>query len=437
MAVKPGLPPTSDHPDPRSRLEPLPTTTPTDEAQVAPVDPSPESLSAHTTEEIGDHEDFEDSQLRSLPSLFDLEQSLRLERDHRRQCNHIHARLWQDHVAATRGFRLRHTARSVQRTLGECIKSEDKHSFVNLYNAFQDAVARCAEVPNPEEISLQDDARDPPGYPLSWLDRLPATSRDALLDFISKVRHDADYIADRLAALTQKELLALLPDKGQAKSSESVFGSTSRTSSRASRHLGFVADGQTDLLSSYEFGSALEVLIYGVRGLTPGRLSHDRDATDLWASVCARLILEQKPGSEKFVPAVVDLWAGSSEWPGKDRLVVWISETLRKGSHILEQPSKQSFRVRANAQGGQSIQDEQQAEAFYLESVKALFALLIDASGPSAVPEGAKVMSQAISSKLECSHAHKQAFPNFILTRWLSSSTFLEIITSPEVSLGK
>lgn len=434
MAVKAGLPASSDHPGAQPNVKHLPISRPADEAQAASIELAQEPPLILNPEDLGNHRELEATKERPLPSLFELEQSLRLERDQRRQYNHLHIRLWQDHIAATRGFRLRHTASSVQRTLGECIKAEDKHSFVSLYNAFQDAAARCAEIPCLDDDFPRDDAKDPLGYPPSWLDTLPATSRNRLLDFISKVRHDADYVADRLAALTQKELLGLLPDKAQAKSSESIFGSSSRTNSRASRHLGFVADGQTDLLSSYEFANALEVLVHGVRGFTLAPLLCDAEATDLWATVCARLILDQKPGSEKFVPAVIDLWAGSSNWTGKDRLRVWISEILQKGSHILEQPSKQSFRVRANGQDGQSIQDEQRAEAFYLESVNALFVLLTDPNGPSVVPEGAKVMSQAISRKLEPSHAHKQAFPNFVLTRWLSSSTFLEMITSPEVS---
>lgn len=370
-----------------------------------------------------------------LFSLSRLSESLRFERDQRQQCIHLQDQLRKAHVVAARTARLLHVARSVQRTLGECIIAEDKHSFVNLYNAFQDAVSGCLDIPAATDPSVLSGAKDAINYPASFVDGLPDTSRATLLDFISKVKCDAGFIADHLGRLTPHELVKLLPGKGQSKSSESIFGGSSRTSSRTSRHLGFVADGQTELLTSLEYGSTLDALVHAPRGLSDVPLFRDSHTTGVWSSVCATLIKDQRQGSEKFVPALIDMWAASSPWRGKERLALWTSEILQKGSALLEQASRQSFRVRAGGLADQDTQDENRAEAFYSGSVVSFLTILADSDGPSVIPEGARMFCHAVCKKLEPFPSHRLAFANFVLIRWLSASFLTDAVTSPEVSV--
>lgn len=368
----------------------------------------------------------------TLPSLNDLTQLCQLENYQTKECRQIQDRLFQAQSAAARASRLAQTARSVQRTLAECIKSEDKHSFLNLCNAFHDALD-STEAANGKASARATVAIPNVDYPNSFLDSIGAESRSVILDFVSKVRHDGDFVADRLATLTHKELVSLLPEKGQPKSTDSIFGSSPRSSSRTSRHLGFVADGQTELLASFEYGSPLETLIFSVRGTSTCSLASDPVATDVWSSICARLISEQKPGFERLVPAVVNMWATSSPWPGKDRLGMWISQALQDGIPLLEQPNKQTFRVRTQGQAESNAENEARIGQFLTSSVNSLLTLLSDDNGASAIPEGALSMCHAISRKLQSSHHQQQAFPNFVLTRWLFSSFVLDAINLPEV----
>ena len=370
-----------------------------------------------------------------VPSLSELSQLLRLEKYQTRRCRQLQKRLYRVHTVAARTTRLIHTARSVQRTLAECIRSEDKHSFVNLFNAFHDALSECSE----QSKGLTEDnwtgsEAHTNSLPL-FVDALPDRPRTTLLDFLTRLRHDANFVADRIASLTHKELIALLPEKGLSKSSDSVFGSSPRTSSRTSRHLGFVVDGQTELISSSDFGSPLDVLIHSVRGIRGRSLQDDNIATDVWATVCARLISDQKAGSEKLVPVVINAWASSCSWPGKSRLELWISQTLQNGSFLLEQPNRQSFRVRV--QGRQEIpaEDGARQEAFYTEAVTSLLILLGDPSGASVIPEGARKMCAAICQKLQTAPGHQHAFPSFTITRWLFSSFLVDAILLPEASI--
>ena len=371
-----------------------------------------------------------------LPPTFidDLTQLFRLENHLARNSKHVQRQLCQAQDLATRASRLVHIARSVQRTLAECIKSEDKDSFVNLSSALNDASTSLDAVNSPGQAENIESSRSV-NHGSSFLDALPLGSKSVILDFLHKVRHDGNFVADRIAALTQRELVSLLPDRSQARSDESIFGSSPRNSTRNSRQLGFVADSQSELLSSFEYGSPLETLVLSVRGNVDPSLANDHIATDVWSTVCAKLITEQRPGFEKAVPAVINLWAQSSQWPGKERFSLWISQVLQDGSFLLDQPSKQSFRVRAQGPQNGTTNDDIRSDQFYKASVTSLMALLGDQHGASMIPIGADKMCRAICQKLHGPHQHgQQAFAKFVLTRWYLS--FLHgAITLPEVSI--
>ena len=377
---------------------------------------------------------LQDGLRRPAPSLSDLSRLLQLEKYQSRRCRQAQHHLHQVHIVAARTARLIHIARSVQRTLAECIKSEDKHSFVNLFSAFHDALSDCSGAASSFSEDRWKERENCIESPASFVDDLPADSRNVVLEFLSRIRHDGNFIADRLATRTHRELVSLLPEKGQARSNDSVLGFSPRTSSRSSKHLGFVADSQTELLASLEYGCPLDTLINSVRGVSSLRLQDDPIATNVWATVCAKLISEQKPGSEKLVPAVIDAWASSSPWPGKERLGLWISQTLQKGSFLLEQPSKQSFRLRVQGRQEPSAEDDILQELFYTGAVNSLLCLFKDPLGASLIPEGARKLCHAICRKLQHHSNHLQAFPNFVLIRWLFSSFIPDAVTLPEAS---
>lgn len=378
--------------------------------------------------------DIQDTVLEPAPSLSELTHLLRTESFQRRKCRQIQQQVYSVSIIAARTARLAHTARSVQRTLAECIRLEDKQSFVNLFNAFNDTLSESCEPPKGNQEDGQIQNENSPGYPASFLDALSIDSRTTLLTFLARTRQDGNFIADRLAALSHQELIALLPGKGHSVLDNSIFGSSPRSSLRTSKHLGFVVDSQTELLSSYELASPLEVLVHSVRGISSGHLEDDDVTMDVWATVCARLISEQRPGVEKLVPAVLDIWAASSPWSGKERLELWLLQILQKGSFLLEQTQKQSFRVRI--QGRQELRpfDDDRLEVFYVTAVDSLLRLLVDPAGASVIPEGVLKLCSMICNRLRQSPRHQRFFPNFVITRWLFSTFLLDTVALPEVS---
>ena len=424
MAIKPARGADISHQERRAKVKPLPT--PRLEPRETTDDPVQDSSPAANLSL--------DDVRSPIQYLSDLSNLLRLEKYQSRKCRQVQHQLHHVQTVSVRTARLIHTARSVQRTLAECIKSEDKHSFVNLFNSLHDALSDCSEGSTAVAENTSADNDSSVHYPATFVDALPSDARTSVLSFLSRIRHDKSFVADRIAGLTHRELISLLPERGQARSADSIFGSSPRTSSRSSRHLGFVADGQTELLSSFECGSPLEALIFSMRGMMEPNLTADHVATDLWASICARLISEQKPGSEKLVPAVIDIWAASSPWPGRERLGLWISQVLEHGSFLLEQPNKQSFRLRVQGRQEPTPEDETRQQEFCSSTVQSLLSHLGDPNGPSLIPEGALRLCRAICRKLERFPGHQLAFPNFVLTRWLFSLFLPDAIVLPEAS---
>lgn len=366
----------------------------------------------------------------SSPDLAELARLQRVEKYQRRR--HLQSRneFRRVQIATAKANRLAISARHVRRILAECIRAEDKQSFANLYNAFHDA---CSEQTC---SSASDDALD--DQPLqdievkshNFMDVLSPESRDTLLHFLSQLRFDASFVAERLASLGQRDLSSLLPDYASSRSSESVLGGSQRTTSRSVRPMGFAVDRLLDDLAVASFRSPLEALAFwDGPGTEQGQPAVP---LDLWATVCAKLICDQKHGSERLIPALFDIASFHSSWPGKTRLEMWLVGTLRDGQFLLDQPSRQSFKVRMQGQADVSGEERARADAFYGRAMDSLLDLLGDASGPSVVPPAARQLTEAIYVKLADTPAHQEGLPKFLVTRWLFSTLMTEVLLLPE-----
>jgi len=370
----------------------------------------------------------------SLPFLWELAHVLRLERYQRRRCQELQRQLLDVQVAAAKTVRLARTASSIRRVLAECIRAEDKSSFVGLFNSFHRALEGC----RPAVLgfsAIPEVHGEHSGQVEPYLRFLSDPHCRTIAEFLTKVRYDGDFIANRFASLSQKEILSILPDRGSSRFPESVLGPVSGTYSRGSRYLGFAVDAHTEIIESQGFGSVLETLVHAVEGFSGTHSEFESSrALDVWSTVCARLITEQKPGSEKLVPAVLDIWAASSHWPGKERLNLWVLQTLRSGSFLTEQQTRQSFRMHIQARPETPAQESVKTEIFYTDAANSLIDLLADSTGASVIPEAALKMARSIWEKLQPFPGHQRVFPHFILTRWLFSPFFFDAITLPEVS---
>lgn len=372
------------------------------------------------------HDRFDVEAIRELSGLEKLE-SYKTEKSHQTQRH-----LWQAQVKGARAARLKQSAYAIQRTLAECIRAEDKENFATLFNAYIEASQNACEPWSGSQADRYFQEPELVVYPASFLDTLDAGARHTILAFLSHLRSNDNFLANCLATLPSPELLmALLPDRGLTDTGDSIFGPSSRPYSRNFRYLAFAVDRQTRCLSCASFVSPLDTLIHAVRDLAIEDLEQDDRATGVWAQVCATLIFEQKPGCERFVPAVLDCWATSCQWEGRDRMQLWLLDTLRRGAFLQERPG-QHPKIESIVTPDGLHADDVQAD-FYCAAVESLLSLLGQCDGPSVIPESAIKICLRTYQRLEHSARHQSAFPNFVLTRWLCSFV-ANVITLPEVS---
>lgn len=339
--------------------------------------------------------------------------------------------LLQAQIASAKSFRLLSIARSVQHTLAECIRSEDKQGFVTLFASFRNAIRQSLQSSRDLSSPFEARAQDVSGYPESFVDALLAAQQATVLDLLSRLRSDDSFLAERLSSMNHESLLRILPKKTFPKYSESVFESSIRSGSRASQGLGYVVDGQTDQIASFEASSPLEALVWTTSDLK-SELCFDAKARSIWAVACARLVSDQKRGMERIIPAILDTWTSSTPWPGRRRLEDWIGNVLQDGTFILDQPSRQSFRVRVQGRHDQTAEEEAKVEAFFSKAVRTLLELLADSDGASVIPDGALDLSGDTHSRIQ-NPGQRDAFCDFVLTRWLCNSFIVDAVTLPEV----
>jgi hypothetical protein len=365
-------------------------------------------------------------------SILNIGQLMRSQRYHRRKTHVAQENLTRLQTAAARTVRLACAARSAHRTFAECIRLEDKSNFANLLYAFHDASDACFFPADPAELDLQDMPLVGPG--ISFLDGLSSPSRGVVVDLLSKSRYDGAFIADRLSSLTQSEATALLSHRSNPRSTEtSIFGGMSKLSPRASSALGPLVDSQMELLASQGFGSPLEMLIYLPRSVTKADPGEDDLSTDVWAQVCARMITNRSPVCEKILSAVFDVFARMCPWPGKERLEVWILQTLQQGAFLLEAPPPRTFRARMEGEKDGGDEYEARKDAFYATAAQSLLELLADPMGASVLPPGALRICRATSSNLQATPESQNDYSHAVLLKWLTSDFLMDAIVAPEV----
>lgn len=365
-------------------------------------------------------------------ALDEIKRLLRLQKYQKRKCHRAQENLRRLLVAASRTNRVSCASRAVQVTLADCIRLEDKKSFAKLFNAFEDACTSCLVPDQPEYPEPELTTSDQFDSTASFLDGLTPESRTVVIDLLTRLRYDPEFIADRLERLSPKEIHALLPGRALSRSNESIFGGTNRAISRTSRPSGDNIDPQADVVRSQGFGSLLEILIHCPRASSAMDASELEFATDTWASVCARLIAHQSSGTERLVASVLNVFAHVFPWSGKARLEIWILRTLREGAFLLEQPVKQSFRARIEGGAEVAAKREARNQAFYTSAAEGLLELLSDCSEASVIPSGALTVCQAILSRLQ--PESRRLFPQFAIIKWLFPCFLIDAISLPEVS---
>jgi hypothetical protein len=380
----------------------------------------------------------------SSTSLAELAHLIRLQGYQEQRKAHSRVRLHRWLVASALSARLVHCGELAHRTLVDSFRSDDKKNFATLYNALHDvrnscdATRRYALLEPDLELGMSKGARNEKSQSFStFINEVPSKILDELLDFVSEVRTNPDFLATRILNLSQQELHSLTSFRQSLDPIDSVMALQARGKVVGSAQKPSQPSGLSPVerLLSFQRHDPLSALIYTIFANSSGPDSaEDLRRTDAWATTCARLITEGKPGCDKFIKHVLDAWAGMREWPGKANLELYLMQVLQDGQFLLEKAEEQPARP-GTQPVPRSTKDTIAADDFYDKAVKRLFEVVDDEPSAGGIPEGVLEIGTAILRKLEDSRKHRAVAQTFIVSRWFFSQYLLNAIIHPEARL--
>lgn len=262
----------------------------------------------------------------------------------------------------------------------------------------------------------------------TFLHEIPSKSRLEILAFVCEIRNNPDFLAARIASLSEAELKSL--SSFRHSSSELSVLASAKTFGQKKGSVPVARP--VERLLSFHRHDPLSALIYTVFANSSGPdSSEDIRRTDAWATTCARMMLEHRPGWEQFTCRVFDVWADMREWSLKENLEIYLMQVLQEGQFLLEKAENIGGATVAGPENTKPL--KYAAEEFFDRSVKNLMALVDGDEYVGGLPEGILEIGRAILSKLRPSPKHKRNAEVFILVHWFFGSYLNQALVSPEV----
>ncbi|KAK3374136.1 hypothetical protein B0T24DRAFT_288331 [Lasiosphaeria ovina] len=404
-------------------------------------------------------------------TLEELAHLVRLSKYQERKRANTRIRLQRSLVSTALSARLMRCGEIAHRNLVDCFRGDDKKTFAALYNAIIDVRKSCDETRRyallePEMELLQSSGlassesldtptasvtggSNAPGVATPFLNDISASARETFLTFLNQIRTNPDYLATRIASLTQHELAALttfhqalepidsvLPYhsrptvRGSSGTSAfpgsgaipgSAFGGSSGPGGPGTRH-STQERSAIERLLSFQRHDPISALIYTCFANSAGPDSaEDKRRTVTWANTCARLISAPIPitGSEQTVISVLNVWISMRDWAGKSNMEWYLMKILEDGAFLLDRAEDQRG-TRFNLSDW-TQKDTIAAEEFYTKAVDELFEV-IDDEDATGIPEGLVELGNEILKRLDRKVAEgtrKWLVAKYLFTVWL------------------
>jgi hypothetical protein len=372
-------------------------------------------------------------------TLEELAHLVRLSTYQERKRTHSRIRLQRSLVSTALSARLARCGELAHRTLVDNFRSDDKKAFVSLYNAIHDVRDSCHATrkyallePDLDNGRSVPHRGDDSGVLSTFMHEIPPRSRDSLLNFLTQVRTNPDYLASRLTSLTPSELSAFTTMHTGWEPVDSVlpFHTRSKGPVPSSHRNSAQIPNAVERLLSFQRHDPLSVLIHTCFANSAGPDSgEDLRRTDVWATACARLITEKKPNTDPFICSVLNVWTAMRDWSGRSNLEWYLMKILEDGAFLLETAEDQAG-TRIHVQP-RSAKESIAAEEFYDKAVHGLFEI-IDDPGAGGIPEGLIELGNAILRKLDPKF-HPQT-RRFLVSKWLFTVFLQTAIIYPEVA---
>jgi hypothetical protein len=378
--------------------------------------------------------------MQSKTTLSELSHLIRFQclQEQRRSQSRIRLHRWL--VSSALSARLLRCGDLAYRTLVDCFRDDDREGFATLHNALHDVRSSCdatrrftlLEQDLDSSTARNQTARDKSQNNFStFMDEIPERIRHEFLTFISEIRSNPEFLASRLASLSPQELSKLASFRPSVDMNDFAVMAFGKNQSKKGGVT--TTASPVERLLSFQRHDGLSALIFTVFANSSGPDSvEDMRRTDAWATACARLITEAKPGHDRLIRSVLDAFAGMRGWPVKHKLELFLMQALQAGQFLLEKPEDFTGRPSpANEKPNKPL--EYAADEFFERFVKRLFSLLDSEPSIGGLPEGALEIGHAILRKLNTSKKQRHLAEFNILYRWFFCSFLPQALMYPEV----
>ena len=322
------------------------------------------------------------------------------------------------------------------RALSDCFQNGDSTGFAKVYRTCENIVEAC--ITHPVETSTMD-LEEPVDHkhttPMSWLQRLPEDCQQIIINFITDLRTDTNFLAERLSSLSFSELIELLPRSDTSRRPQSIFQGQPQRSTAGYNPSPPSQGGELVLgkLRNLHQGDPFFVLAHCIFAIAGTQGSTERYLKNrVWSNACARVIVEGRPGSDDFTTCTLDAFFDSSNWSLKPRLERFIAKVLQEGAFLVDPTSREPSDLKAPME----IRNANVVIAksnFFDQALKDLLGLLLSFPLMAMLPNGLHTFICSTLGKIHNAEVRKRA-RNFIVSKWFVSSVLSQALTNPEVS---
>ena len=388
--------------------------------------------------------------LRRTTSVAELAHLVKQQAYHEQKYAQSKLRLQKSLISNGISARLTRSGELSHRILVDHFKSDQKTEFATLYNALHDVRNSCEAsrrfaMLEPELNSIKPakpgDDQDAPPTGTSFLQELPVQARETILSFVSSIRAKPSFLANRLGRLSNAELEALARFHYQPSPQESILPQQQSTRRghapvRAAPSLPGPMPSPVERLLAFHRNDQLYTLLHSIFANSTGPDSpEDLRKLDVWSTVCAKLIAENK--GESFLLCVMDSWAAMREWPAKTNLEICIMNLVQEGAFLVDRADEQASGGSGSGGGAKSGSDlrgkhDLLAEEFWTKAERTLFEVLDDEPGAGGIPEGILELGHAILEKIEDPKKQRLA-EIMIVVKWFFNRFLANGVAYPEV----
>jgi len=322
-------------------------------------------------------------------------------------------------------------------------KTDDQAGFAGLYEACEQLKSSCSNA----SASVVDQDKDNGETPLQQMDTdgrnsiqtLPLEDQKNMLTFLSQLRTDPDFLAERISHLSSTELTALTSSYHPAGIDFSILQNHSHGKSQF-----FSRDSQMMKLSRrmdnvrwFHIQDPFFALLYGAfdTSTMPGSYEYTR-RMEIWSAVCARTMTEgfggSRPGSDELAIASLDAFASIQDWSLKPKVEVYLMSVLTKGAFLLEPHASQPVNFKEPLETHNAKAAVAEAD-FFENALLDLCDLLTASDIQRAVPASALTFAHAVLRRIEDPKLRLRA-QQFIVIRWYFATFISSIAVYPEVS---